>query len=64
MLIIHSDLDYRCIVSDGMAAFGVLQALGTPSRFLNFPDEVSYHRKSSSSGLKMRLITMNRDIGY
>jgi len=40
MLIIHSDLDYRCLLSDGMAAFGVLQALGTPSRFLNFPDEV------------------------
>ena len=40
MMIIHSDLDYRCIITDGLAAFGVCQALGTPSKFLNFPDEV------------------------
>jgi dipeptidyl aminopeptidase/acylaminoacyl peptidase len=41
MLVIHSDMDYRCIVSDGIAAYGVCQILGTPSKFLNFPDEVN-----------------------
>jgi dipeptidyl aminopeptidase/acylaminoacyl peptidase len=48
MLIIHSDLDYRCVVTDGIAAFGVLQILRTPSKFLNFPDEVCLFRFSPS----------------
>jgi dipeptidyl aminopeptidase/acylaminoacyl peptidase len=39
MLVIHSDKDYRCPVTDGLAAFHTLKALGTPTRFLNFPDE-------------------------
>ncbi|PGH34870.1 dipeptidyl aminopeptidase [[Emmonsia] crescens] len=39
MLIIHSDLDYRLPVSDGLAIFNILQERGVPSRFLNFPDE-------------------------
>lgn len=41
MLVIHSEKDYRCVLSDGIAAFHVLQKLGVPSQFLNFPDEVS-----------------------
>jgi hypothetical protein len=48
MLIIHSDLDYRCVVTDGIAAFGVLQMLQTPSKFLNFPDEVCLFQSSFS----------------
>ncbi|KAI1779691.1 prolyl oligopeptidase [Hypoxylon cercidicola] len=39
MLVIHSDKDYRCPITDGLAAFNTLQLLGTPSRFLTFPDE-------------------------
>lgn len=39
MLVIHSDGDYRCPISDGIAAFHALKALGTPARFVNFPDE-------------------------
>ncbi|ORY65158.1 prolyl oligopeptidase [Pseudomassariella vexata] len=39
MLIIHSEKDYRCPVTDGVAAFHTLKALGTPARFVNFPDE-------------------------
>ncbi|KKK23456.1 hypothetical protein ARAM_003969 [Aspergillus rambellii] len=38
-LIIHSDLDYRLPVSEGLALFNILQERGVPSRFLNFPDE-------------------------
>ncbi|PGH12306.1 hypothetical protein AJ79_04372 [Helicocarpus griseus UAMH5409] len=39
MLVIHSDLDFRLPVSEGLALFNVLQERGVPSRFLNFPDE-------------------------
>ncbi|CAG8955280.1 hypothetical protein HYFRA_00011262 [Hymenoscyphus fraxineus] len=39
MLIVHSDLDYRVPVADGLAAFNVLQSKGVPSIFLNYPDE-------------------------
>ena len=37
--IVHSDLDYRLPVSEGITMFNALQELGVPSRFLNFPDE-------------------------
>lgn len=39
MLIIHSDNDFRCPISEGLAAYNVCQMKGIPSRFLNFPDE-------------------------
>ncbi|KAI4866235.1 prolyl oligopeptidase [Hypoxylon rubiginosum] len=39
MLVIHSDKDYRCPITDGLAAFHTLQLLGTPSKFLTFLDE-------------------------
>jgi len=38
-MIIHGELDYRLPVSEGLAAFNVLQELGIPSKFLHFPDE-------------------------
>jgi dipeptidyl aminopeptidase/acylaminoacyl peptidase len=38
-LIIHSELDYRLPVPEGLAAFNVLQARGVPSKLLVFPDE-------------------------
>ena len=36
---IHSDLDYRLPISEGLAVFNIMQELGIPSMFLNFPDE-------------------------
>ncbi len=39
MLIIHSDLDYRIPLEQGIGAFTALQAKGVESRFLRFPDE-------------------------
>ena len=39
MLVIHSELDYRLPVSEGLAMFNVLQARGVPSKLLMFPDE-------------------------
>ena len=38
-LIIHSEKDYRLTVSEGLAAFNVLQDRGVESKFLTFPDE-------------------------
>ncbi|KAL8682154.1 MAG: hypothetical protein Q9186_001775 [Xanthomendoza sp. 1 TL-2023] len=39
MLVIHNELDYRLPISEGLAMFNVLQALGIDSRFLTFRDE-------------------------
>ncbi|KAH8681105.1 prolyl oligopeptidase [Xylariales sp. PMI_506] len=39
MLVIHNDKDYRYPITEGLAAFHTLKALGTPARFLSFPDE-------------------------
>ncbi|MCJ1380980.1 hypothetical protein MMC17_004089 [Xylographa soralifera] len=38
-LIIANELDYRVPISEGLAAFHILQARGVESRFLSFPDE-------------------------
>ncbi|KAL8823485.1 MAG: hypothetical protein Q9191_005809 [Dirinaria sp. TL-2023a] len=38
-LIIHNELDYRLPISEGLAAFNILQEQGVDSRFLTFPDE-------------------------
>ncbi|KAI1431706.1 prolyl oligopeptidase [Xylaria sp. CBS 124048] len=38
-LVIHSELDYRLPISEGLAAFNALQTKGVPSRFLTFSDE-------------------------
>lgn len=38
-LVIHSSKDYRLPISEGLAAFNVLQTRGVRSQFLTFPDE-------------------------
>ncbi|KAG0330682.1 hypothetical protein BG004_002038 [Podila humilis] len=48
-LVIHSDKDYRVPVTDGLAAFTVLQRKGIPSRFLYFPDENHWVLKAGNS---------------
>lgn len=37
--IVHNDLDYRVVQSDGIMLFNILQSRGIESRFLHFPDE-------------------------
>jgi len=49
MLIIHNDLDFRVPVSEGHQLFTVLQRLGVPSRFINFPDEGHWVLKPANS---------------
>jgi dipeptidyl aminopeptidase/acylaminoacyl peptidase len=51
MLIIHSELDYRVPVSEGMQAFNVLQRKGIKSKWLYFPDENHWVLKPGNSEL-------------
>ncbi|KAK4147911.1 Alpha/Beta hydrolase protein [Dichotomopilus funicola] len=48
-LIIHSELDYRLPVTEGLAAFNVLQAKKVPSKLLMFPDENHWVLKHENS---------------
>ncbi|KAG9950620.1 alpha/beta-hydrolase, partial [Aureobasidium melanogenum] len=48
-LVIHSDKDYRLSISEGLAAFNVLQARGIDSQFLTFPDENHWVLKPENS---------------
>ncbi|KAI9682867.1 MAG: hypothetical protein M1829_006301 [Trizodia sp. TS-e1964] len=49
MLVIHSELDYRLPVSEGLAVFNVLQARGIESKLLVFPDENHWVLKPENS---------------
>ncbi|KAH8815100.1 dipeptidyl-peptidase-like protein V precursor [Xylogone sp. PMI_703] len=48
-LIIHNELDYRLPISEGLAAFNVLQSMGVPSKFVTFPDENHWVLKPENS---------------
>jgi dipeptidyl aminopeptidase/acylaminoacyl peptidase len=48
-LVIHSSKDYRICISEGLAAFNVLQARGVESAFLTFPDENHWVLKAENS---------------
>ena len=48
-LVIHNELDYRLPISEGLAAFNVLQERGVESRFLTFPDENHFVLKEENS---------------
>ncbi len=39
ILVIHSELDYRIVASQGMSAFNAAIIRGVPARYLYFPDE-------------------------
>jgi dipeptidyl aminopeptidase/acylaminoacyl peptidase len=49
MLVVHGGLDYRIPVTQGIAAFNVLQRKGIPSEFLYFPDENHWVLKPANS---------------
>jgi len=50
-LVIHSQLDYRLDVSEGLQLFDTLQLLGVPSKMLYFPDEGHWVLKPQNSRL-------------
>ena len=51
ILIVHSDLDFRIPVEQGIAAFTAAQRRGIPSKFLHFPDENHWILKPQNSVL-------------
>lgn len=48
-LVVHSEKDYRCPITEGLAVFQTLQAQGVPSRFLTFGDEGHWVLKPENS---------------
>ena len=38
-LVVHGELDYRVVVTQGLALYGILQHKGVPARLVYFPDE-------------------------
>ncbi|KAF1959314.1 dipeptidyl-peptidase-like protein V precursor [Byssothecium circinans] len=48
-LIIHSELDYRLTMNEGLSAFNVLQTKGVRSKFLTFSDENHWVLKPENS---------------
>jgi dipeptidyl aminopeptidase/acylaminoacyl peptidase len=48
-LIIHSELDYRLPITEGLSPFNILQAKGIPSKLLMFPDENHWVIKHENS---------------
>jgi len=50
-LIIHSELDFRVPLSEGMQLFTALQRQGVPSKMLYFPDETHFVSKPLNSEL-------------
>ncbi|KAH7087095.1 dipeptidyl-peptidase-like protein V precursor [Paraphoma chrysanthemicola] len=57
-LVIHSELDYRLTISEGLAAFNVLQSKGVESQFLTFPDENHWVLKQEN-GLKWHEVVLD-----
>ena len=55
-LIIHSELDYRLTIAEGLAAFHTLQARGVESQFLTFPDENHWVLKVENSLLWHKVV--------
>jgi dipeptidyl aminopeptidase/acylaminoacyl peptidase len=51
MLVIHSQLDYRIPIEQGISAFTALQRRGIESEFLTFPDENHWILKPQNSVL-------------
>lgn len=55
-LVIHSELDYRLLIGEGLAAFHTLQSRGVESQFLTFPDENHWVLKPENSLLWHRTV--------
>ncbi|KAF1839938.1 dipeptidyl-peptidase 5 precursor [Cucurbitaria berberidis CBS 394.84] len=62
-LIVHSELDYRLTISEGLAAFNVLQMRGVESQFLTFPDENHWVLKPEN-GLMWHEVVLDWINGY
>lgn len=50
-LVVHSELDYRIPISEGISLFTALQRQGVPSKFIVFPDEGHFITKPDNQRL-------------
>jgi dipeptidyl aminopeptidase/acylaminoacyl peptidase len=50
-LVVHSELDYRVPIGEGLQLFTALQRRGVPSKLLYFPDEGHWVLKPQNSKL-------------
>ncbi|KAJ2055516.1 dipeptidylpeptidase, partial [Coemansia sp. S155-1] len=48
-LVVHSEKDYRLVVSEGLSTFTALRRQGVPARLLYFPDENHWVLKPANS---------------
>ncbi|KAL1888819.1 hypothetical protein Sste5346_009297 [Sporothrix stenoceras] len=55
-LVVHSDLDYRCVVTEGQSVFRALLFSGVPARYLNFSDEAHFVLKPENSLVWHRVV--------
>ncbi|KJR80223.1 uncharacterized protein SPSK_04974 [Sporothrix schenckii 1099-18] len=55
-LVVHSDLDYRCVVMEGQSVFRALLFQGVPARYLNFPDEGHFVTKKENALVWHRVV--------
>lgn len=64
-LVIHSAKDFRLPISEGLAAFNVLQTKGIESEFLTFPEENHWVLKPENSLVwhKVVLNWINKHVG-
>ena len=51
ILIIHSDLDYRVPIGEGLQLYTAVQRKGIDSKLLSFPDEGHWVLKPQNSNL-------------
>ena len=54
ILVVHSELDYRVLVTQGMTAFNAAILRGVPAEFLYFPDETHFVLKPQNAILWQR----------
>lgn len=64
-LTIHSELDYRLTMAEGLAAYNTLQDRGVESQFLTFPDENHWVLKPENSLLWHTVVLdwINKHVG-
>jgi dipeptidyl aminopeptidase/acylaminoacyl peptidase len=48
-LVIHGELDYRVVITQGLLLYGVLKAKGVPARLVYFPDEGHWVEKRDNA---------------
>lgn len=63
MLVIHSELDYRLTIAEGLAMFNTLQMRGIESKFLTFSDENHWVLKYENS-IVWHLVVINWINGF